>query len=135
MNKSPEITMTRLDIQRLDKVLASLDAPINLLEALEGEILRAKVVSHDHVAADVVTMNSTVRFIDEASGREFILTLVYPEQAGKPGSISVLAPVGIALLGLKVGQSIDWRGPSGRPLKLKIIDILYQPEANGDYHL
>ncbi|MFN3580343.1 MAG: nucleoside diphosphate kinase regulator [Pseudomonas sp.] len=135
MNKSPAIVMTRLDIQRLDQVLGSLQAPIDLLESLENEILRARVVSHKRVAANVVTMNSTVRFTDETSGREFVLTLVYPDQAGLPGTISVLAPVGIALLGLKIGQSIDWAGPNGRPLKLKIIDIVYQPEANGDYHL
>ncbi|PKM05327.1 MAG: nucleoside diphosphate kinase regulator [Gammaproteobacteria bacterium HGW-Gammaproteobacteria-6] len=135
MNKSPAIVMTQLDVQRLDQVLAALDAPIDLLESLEGEMLRARVVSHKRIAADVVTMNSTVRFIDEASQREFVLTLVYPDKAGQPGTISVLAPVGIALLGLKTGQQIDWKGPNGRPLKLKIVDILYQPEANGDYHL
>lgn len=135
MNKSPAIVMTRLDVQRLEKVLGNMQAPLDLLEALEDEVLRARVVSHKRIASDVVTMNSTVRFIDEASQREFVLTLVYPEQAGRPGTISILAPVGIALLGLKVGQSINWRGPQGRPLKLKIMDILYQPEASGDYHL
>jgi regulator of nucleoside diphosphate kinase len=135
MNKSPAIVMTRLDVQRLEKVLDNMQAPLDLLEALEDEVLRARVVSHKRIAGDVVTMNSTVRFIDEASEREFVLTLVYPEQAGRPGTISILAPVGIALLGLKVGQSINWQGPQGRPLKLKIMDILYQPEASGDYHL
>jgi len=135
MNKSPAIVMTRLDVQRLEKVLDNMQAPLDLLEALEDEVLRARVVSHKRIANDVVTMNSTVRFIDEASEREFVLTLVYPDQAGRPGSISILAPVGIALLGLKVGQSINWRGPQGRPLKLKIMDIVYQPEASGDFHL
>ena len=135
MNKSPAIVMTRLDVQRLEKVLDNMQAPLDLLEALEDEVLRARVVSHKRIASDVVTMNSTVRFIDEASEREFVLTLVYPEQAGRPGTISILAPVGIALLGLKVGQSINWQGPQGRPLKLKIMDIVYQPEASGDYHL
>ncbi|MEH6491142.1 nucleoside diphosphate kinase regulator [Halopseudomonas sp.] len=135
MNKSPAIVMTRLDVQRLEKVLDNMQAPLDLLEALEDEVLRARVVSHKRIASDVVTMNSTVRFIDEASEREFVLTLVYPEQAGRPGTISILAPVGIALLGLKVGQCINWQGPQGRPLKLKIMDILYQPEASGDYHL
>ncbi|GAA6130388.1 nucleoside diphosphate kinase regulator [Halopseudomonas sabulinigri] len=135
MNKSPAIVMTRLDVQRLEKVLDNMQAPLDLLEALEDEVLRARVVSHKRIASDVVTMNSTVRFSDEASEREFVLTLVYPEQAGRPGTISILAPVGIALLGLKVGQSINWQGPQGRPLKLKIMDILYQPEASGDYHL
>ncbi|HDY98199.1 MAG TPA: nucleoside diphosphate kinase regulator [Pseudomonas sabulinigri] len=135
MNKSPAIVMTRLDVQRLEKVLDNMQAPLDLLEALEDEVLRARVVSHKRIASDVVTMNSTVRFTDEASEREFVLTLVYPEQAGRPGTISILAPVGIALLGLKVGQSINWQGPQGRPLKLKIMDIVYQPEASGDYHL
>ncbi|HDZ57631.1 MAG TPA: nucleoside diphosphate kinase regulator [Pseudomonas xinjiangensis] len=135
MNKSPAIVMTQLDIQRLDKVLAGLEAPIDLLESLEEEMLRAKVVSHKRVKPNVVTMNSTVRFIDEANGKELVLTLVYPEQAGRPGTVSVLAHVGTALLGLAVGQSISWKGPNGRPLKLKVIDVLYQPEANGDYHL
>ncbi|MEH6800202.1 MAG: nucleoside diphosphate kinase regulator [Halopseudomonas sabulinigri] len=135
MNKSPAIVMTRLDVQRLEKVLDNMQAPLDLLEALEDEVLRARVVSHKRIASDVVTMNSTVRFTDEASEREFVLTLVYPDQAGRPGTISILAPVGIALLGLKVGQSINWQGPQGRPLKLKIMDIVYQPEASGDYHL
>src|SRR5690606_40568259 len=100
-----------------------------------NEIQRAKVVGHDRVGADIVTMNSRVRFVDETSGREMVLTLVYPDKAGTEGTISVLAPVGIALLGLRKGQRIDWTSPNGRPLKLRIIDIEYQPEANGDFHL
>ena len=135
MSKSPSIVLTRLDIQRLDEVLDSLDGPVDLMEALENEIFRAKVVSHNSVGPDVITMNSRVRFVDESSGREMALTLVYPDKAGAEGTISVLAPVGIALLGLKKGQSIDWTGPNGRPLKLKILDIEYQPEASGDFHL
>lgn len=135
MSKSPSIVLTRLDIQRLNEVLDTLDGPVDLLDALENEIQRAKTVGHDRVGADVITMNSRVRFTDETSGREMVLTLVYPEKAGAEGSISVLAPVGIALLGLKKGQSIDWTVPNGRQLKLKIIDIEYQPEASGDFHL
>ena len=135
MSKSPSIVLTRLDIQRLDEVLNSLDGPIALLEALENEMLRAKVVSHNRVGPDVITMNSRVRFADETSGREMVLTLVYPDKAGAEGTISVLAPVGIALLGLKKGQRIDWTAPNGRQLKLKSIDIEYQPEASGDFHL
>lgn len=135
MSKSPSIVLTRLDIQRLNEVLDSLDGPADLLDALENEIQRAKAIGHDRVSADVITMNSRVRFTDETNGREMVLTLVYPDKAGAEGSISVLAPVGIALLGLKKGQSIDWTVPNGRQLKLKIIDIEYQPEASGDFHL
>src|SRR3546814_8305637 len=58
---------------------------------------------------DVISMNSTARFLDENSGEERELTLVYPRDAtGEPGRVSILAPVGSALLGLRVGQSIDW---------------------------
>src|SRR5690606_12035507 len=106
MSISPAIGLTRLEIQRLDAVLYSLDGPIDLMEALENELLRDKVVSHNSVGPDVITMNSRVRFVDERSGREMVLTLVYPDKAGAEGTISVLAPVGIALLGLKKGQSI-----------------------------
>ena len=135
MSKSPSIVLTRLDIQRLEEALDTLDGPIDLLEALEKEMLRARVVSHNSVGPDVITMNSRVRFADESSGREMLLTLVYPDKAGAEGNVSVLAPVGIALLGLKKGQSIDWTGPNGRVMKLKILDIEYQPEASGDFHL
>src|SRR5690606_37027136 len=62
MSKSPSIVLTRLDIQRLDEMLDTLDGPADLLDALENEIQRAKVVGHDRVGADIVTMNSRVRF-------------------------------------------------------------------------
>lgn len=135
MSKLPPIVMTRLDVQRLDRVLYALEAPLSVLESLESEIVRAKVVDSARVAADVVTMNSVVRFRDEVSQREFILKLVYPDAAGHPGTISVLAPVGTALLGMKVGRSIDWKTASDKPIRLTVLEILYQPEANKDFHL
>src|SRR5690606_8354649 len=135
MSKSPSAVLTRVDTQRRDEVLDPPDGRGDLPDALEDRPQRAKVVGHGRVGADIVTMNSRVRFVDETSGREMVLTLVYPDKAGTEGTISVLAPVGSALLGLKKGQSIDWTGPNGRPLKLRIIDIEYQPEANGDFHL
>ena len=63
MSKSPSIVLTRLDIQRLDEALDTLDGPIDLIEALENEMLRAKVVGHDRIGPDVITMNSRVRFM------------------------------------------------------------------------
>jgi regulator of nucleoside diphosphate kinase len=135
MSKLPPIVMTRLDVQRLDRVLYALEAPLTVLESLESEIVRAKVVDSARVAADIVTMNSVVRFRDEVSQREFILKLVYPDAAGHAGTISVLAPVGTALLGMKVGRSIDWKTASDKPIRLTVLEILYQPESNGDFHL
>lgn len=135
MSKLPPIVMTRLDVQRLDRVLYALEAPLIVLESLESEIVRAKVVDPARVAPDVVTMNSVVRFRDEVTQREFILKLVYPEAAGHTGTISVLAPVGTALLGMKVGRSIDWKTASDKPIRLTVLEVLYQPEANKDFHL
>jgi len=80
-------------------------------------------------------MNSSADCVDEASNKHYTLTLVYPKDAdADAGRISVLAPVGSALLGLRVGQTIDWPGQGGRTLRLKVTAIHYQPESAGDLH-
>ncbi len=78
-------------------------------------------------------MNSTVRFIDDSNGSTFELKLVYPAESGKSGTVSVLAPIGSALLGLSVGQSIPWQVPGGRQIRLRVLEVLMQPESMGDY--
>ncbi|MFZ5956652.1 nucleoside diphosphate kinase regulator [Pseudomonas sp. QL9] len=135
MTTSPSITVTRLDLQRLERLLDSLEDFGPAAEALETELSRAQVVGHDEVPPGVVTMNSSVRCREEGSGKEYQLTLVYPDQVGGEGKVSILAPVGTALLGLSVGQSIDWPAPGGKTLKLTLLDITYQPEAAGEYTL
>ena len=102
-------------------------------EALEQELTRAQVVALSEIPAGVVTMNSRVHCREEASGKDYHLTLVFPEQAGGEGTVSVLAPVGCALLGLSVGQHIDWPAPGGKILKLTLLAVEYQPEAAGAY--
>lgn len=82
-----------------------------LAEGLAQELARAQV--RDHVPAAVVRMSSRVVFEDLASGERRTATLSYPHEAGGDGRISVLAPVGSALLGLAVGQEIDWAVPGG----------------------
>lgn len=131
----PPITMSSLDQARLETLLES-DAYRQLpgIEELLSEMDRATVVKPVDVPRDVVTMNSTVRFVDDSNGAEFEFTLVYPADAGKPNTISVLAPVGSALLGLSVGQSIAWQVPGGRGLDLRVLAIVRQPEAEGEYH-
>ena len=70
---------------------------------------------------------------DELAGERHTLTLVYPHESNvDTGHVSVLAPVGSALLGLSIGQSIDWSAPDGRKLRLRVTSIHYQPEANGN---
>lgn len=133
MTTSPPITVTRLDLQRLERLLDGLDDFGPAAAALEAELSRAQVVGLDEVPPGLVTMNSSVRCREEGSGKEYQLTLVYPEQAGGEGCVSILAPVGTALLGLSIGQSIDWPAPGGKTLKLTLLDITYQPEAAGEY--
>ena len=133
MNSSPTITITRLDLQRLERLLDSLDEFGPGAEALQAELDRAEVVGHDEVPAGVVTMNSRVHCREESSGKDYHLSLVYPEDAGGEGKVSILAPVGCALLGLSVGQHIDWPAPGGKQLKLTLLEVEYQPEAAGEY--
>ena len=128
------IIITQLDLQRLERLLAGLQDVTPGVEALEHELARAKVVAHNKVPAGVVTMNSRVFCRDEGSGKEYHLTLVYPQDAGPSGTVSILAPVGSALLGLSVGQSISWQMPGGRELNLRVLRVVRQPEAMGEYH-
>ena len=84
---------------------------------------------------DVITMNSTARFRDETTGDERELTLVYPRDVdGSADKLSILAPVGSALLGLRVGHRIEWPLPGGRTTALQVLSIRYQPEAAGELH-
>ena len=133
MSTTPPITITRLDLQRLENLLDSLEDYGPAAQALESELARAQVVGHDEVPAGVVTMNSRVHCHEEGSGKDYHLTLVYPQDAGREGTVSVLAPVGCALLGLSVGQCIDWPTPTGKTLQLTLLAVEYQPEAAGEY--
>jgi regulator of nucleoside diphosphate kinase len=133
------IHITQFDLERLRKLL--LDAQSTnyrkseYLERLQMEINRAEVVLSKDVPSDVVTMNSTVCIEDLDTREEEIYTLVFPENADlSQGKISILAPIGTAMLGYEVGDSFEWEVPAGKR-RLKVKRILYQPEASGDYHL
>ncbi|WP_243048938.1 nucleoside diphosphate kinase regulator [Dyella sp. RRB7] len=135
MSIKPPIVISRLDLERIEALLERMP-PVQATqyEALRAELDRAEVVEPAAVPANVVTMNSVVTFKDEGSSDELTVSLVYPSGAGVPGSVSILAPVGSALLGLTVGQQIDWPTPDGRQRRLRVLDIDYQPEAAGDLH-
>ncbi|AHF65362.1 MULTISPECIES: nucleoside diphosphate kinase regulator [Pseudomonas] len=134
MNTAPSIILTRLDVQRLERLIDSQTQSIPGIEALQAELDRAEqIVGHDEVPAGLVTMNSRVHCREESSGKDYHLKLVYPQDAGAEGTVSVLAPVGSALLGLQVGQHIDWPAPGGKTLKLTLLAVEYQPEAAGEY--
>jgi regulator of nucleoside diphosphate kinase len=96
---------------------------------LRRELDRAIVVSSAAVPPDVATMNSKIRYIDETAGEQRTVSLVYPEQEDGSGKkISVLAPVGTALLGLSEGRAIDWDFPDGSRRRLKLLQVVHQPE-------
>lgn len=131
MLEQPQIIISSQDLERLERLLDSVP-PVHApgLDALRRELDRAEIVESDAIPPEVITMNSTARFVDEMSGKEFELTLVYPDDAHiTHGAVSVLAPVGSALLGLSVGQSIEWPLPGGRKMNLRVLEVTYQPEA------
>ena len=136
MTSLPHIILSRWDLERLQALLRSSSADAHpQLDSLRVELDRAEVVEDDAMPPTVATMGSTIRFVIEPMGKQFELTLSYPEDVrGDPRRISVLAPVGAALLGLSVGQRIDWQGPHGKLLRVRVERVHYQPEAAGDRH-
>ena len=136
MSTKPEITISSLDADRLYDLLDKLPKKSFPGKVdLEEELARANVVEPKLMPATIVTMNSTVRFIIESTKDEFELTLVYPKDIDSSGKkISILAPVGSALLGLGQGDEIEWPKPGGGLFKVKISEVIYQPERAGELH-
>jgi regulator of nucleoside diphosphate kinase len=134
-----QIVMTDADIERLERMLRGVEGPSNSLygyaQALKGEIGRASVVPARAVPQDIVTMNSRIKVRDVKTRKVETYVLVYPwDASGVAGCLSVLAPIGTALLGTRVGQMVSWQVPSGERA-LRVEAILYQPEAAGQYDL
>ncbi|GJL68513.1 MAG: RNA polymerase-binding protein Rnk [Nitrospirales bacterium] len=136
-----DIYITEFDLNRLTELLGvwqtfkgSKSTSIHL-EGLSEELDRANIVDPKDIPPDVVTMNSRVRLSDTSKDEDLIYTLVFPRDAdAEAGKISILAPIGTAILGYKVGDIIEWPVPLGIR-KVKIEEVLYQPEAAGDFHL
>lgn len=124
------ITITTVDYQHISSLLDNMPTLTEDMTKLEDEINRAEIVSPHEIKNNIVTMNSTVsfKFTDEDDVIEKIL--VYPHQVNSNQHISILAPIGMALLGLKIGQSIDWALPNGKRKTIQIIDVIYQPETS-----
>ncbi len=135
MNTKPEITISSLDSDRLYNLIDSLPKnSIAGIAELEAELARALVVAPTEIPPTLVTMNSTVKFSVESTKSEFELTLVYPKDVDLSGkTISILAPVGSALLGLSQGDEIEWPKPGGGLIKVKITEVTYQPERVGEF--
>lgn len=136
MEKKPTIVITALDLERLEALLDDYPSPDNpQVVRLREELSRAEVVEPEQVPPNVVTMRSKVRFVVESSGEELCKSLVYPREAdGSDDLISVLAPIGTALLGLAEGQRIEWPSPGGGLVPVRIVEVVYQPERAGELH-
>ncbi|MEO9163908.1 MAG: nucleoside diphosphate kinase regulator [Casimicrobiaceae bacterium] len=102
-------------------------------EHLADELDNAEVVDSRRIPPDVVTMNSRLLFKDQTTGETREVTIVFPQDADAPnGKVSVLAPVGTALLGLAENQSIVWPFPDGSKRCLRVLEVIYQPESDGE---
>jgi regulator of nucleoside diphosphate kinase len=137
--KQTAIHITKSDYERLSALIEKTRErdPMDRenLKKLETELDRAEIVDAKDISKKVITMRSRVRLKDLVSGEANTYSLVFPSEADfSQGKISVLAPIGTAILGYKSGDTIEWPVPSG-VRKLKIDKILYQPEATGNYEL
>ena len=130
---APDIVVTTQDLQRLQALITrSTSAAV---ERLDEELARARVVAPRELPDDVVSMNSEVTFEDTLTHVRRRVRLVYPDAADLTRSwVSVLSPLGAALLGLRVGQEFDWILPQGKR-RVRVVGVPYQPEANGDFAL
>ena len=130
----PSIILSSQDLERIEALLDTLPPDSPAARSLREELDRADILPPQEVPPSVVTMRSTVRFQIDESPETFCLTLSYPrEMPDVPDGISILTPIGTALLGLSVGDSIDWPRPDGQLVKVRIVEVLYQPERAGDY--
>jgi len=128
------ITLSSLDFDRIEALLEKHTEAFPGRKVLQAEMDRADVLPPEEMPGDVVTMNSTVRFTLLESGKTNRLTLVYPkEMDGSGDKVSIFAPVGIALLGLAVGDEFQMPSPAGQ-VTVRVDAIEFQPESAGELH-
>lgn len=128
------ILITTHDFEKLQRLIAGRRGARSVdhehLDTLEQELDRAEIVSPKSLPRHIVTMNSEVRLLDLDSGEVRVYRLVFPNQNRTDNSVSVLAPIGTALLGYRAGDVIEWRVPKGIR-RLKLLDVVTQPETAG----
>ncbi|MCE5210733.1 MAG: nucleoside diphosphate kinase regulator [Deltaproteobacteria bacterium] len=133
------IHLTKFDMDRLLELIEGVRSSPKFnkvnLDLLEKELYSGILVDPTDVPRDVITMNSTISVTDTESGEKTTYTLVFPSEANiSENKLSILAPLGMALIGYRKGDIIEWPVPSG-VRKLKVDEIIYQPEAAGNYSL
>lgn len=140
MEKNTAICLTKYDLGKLRQLIADLTQRTRGMEAgvdaLEEILDLGRVVPPQDIPGDIVTMNSKVVFEDLESREQREAVIAYPQDADpQSGKISVLSPVGIALLGLAAGAETELPLPHGRITRIRIREVSYQPEAHGEYAL
>jgi len=129
------IYITEADMKRLRPLIEGVRSSRDDLRGLQAELAHARVVAPADVPPDVITMNSKARLRDLDTSEEMTFTLVFPGNASiEHDKISVVAPIGTAMLGHRVGDEFQWEVPAGS-VRLRVEEVLYQPEAAGDFHL
>ncbi|ELI5718064.1 nucleoside diphosphate kinase regulator [Vibrio fluvialis] len=133
MSTNHTIVVSTLDMDRISALLEQMPKLSPELEKLEEELDRATIKEPQEMPDNVVSMNSTVRF--KFMGKEEIIqkNLVYPNEVKSNDDISIFAPVGSALLGLAAGQTLTWPMPGGAEKTIEILEVVYQPEREGDF--
>jgi regulator of nucleoside diphosphate kinase len=128
--KTPNIQITESDYNKLQDLLRELDASQKIIrETLAQELLRARVTPSDEIAPDVITLNSRARLRDLENGDVLEFAIVLPEYVDvEGGRISILAPLGMAMLGYREGDTFEWEMPGG-PGRFLVEKVLFQPEA------
>ena len=123
MMKNDELVIVDRDYARLSALESA--------DVLVEELSRATVVPVERVPDDVVRMHSVVTYVVEGMGERRKVQLVFPEESDpSSGKVSVLAPVGVALLGLRAGQSIDWPTVDGHSVRLEVLEVVQQAPTN-----
>jgi regulator of nucleoside diphosphate kinase len=133
------IHITAFDLERLRRLLSNAQATeyreSEYLEKLKMELDRASIVTPQEIPPTVVTMNSTIELVDMDTKETETYTLVFPDDADiSKGKISILAPIGTAMLGYEIGDVFEWEVPAGKR-RLRVERIIYQPEASGNFDL
>lgn len=121
-NQNYSLVVSSIDYQALLEIIERDDSPA--AEALEAELDRADIVKAADFPRDVVAMNAAATFVDLDSGEETTVFLVYPQDADvSKKKISILSPIGTALIGLRIGDKIDWPLPSGKTRRLQVTSV------------
>ncbi len=129
----PDIKVTRQDFRDLESFLATKSSQLAWWSVgyLVRELMRATVMDDGCIPAEAITMGSRVEIREAGKDSTRVVTLSYPGESELfRDAISILSPVGVALIGLSTGQSIRYAGPDGIPVTIEVVKILYQPEAD-----